>query len=128
MDFTRRHLTAGAGATAATTFTRTALGGWEPSERYPDPAIQILDPSFAKYRIANAGVERLATGMRWCEGPSISAMHAAFSGATFPTTGSCAGTKARRVSASIAVHPISPTAIPVTGRAGSSRASMTRGG
>src|SRR5262249_14708382 len=25
--------------------------------------------SFAKYRLANAGVERLATGMRWCEGP-----------------------------------------------------------
>src|SRR5258706_11660894 len=69
MEFTRRNLTAGAGATAATTFTRTALGGWEPSERYPDPAIQILDPSFAKYRIAIAAVERLATGMRWCEGP-----------------------------------------------------------
>jgi gluconolactonase len=68
MEFTRRDLTAAAGATAATTFTRTALGGWEPSERYPDPAIQILDPSFAKYRLALAGVERLATGMRWCEG------------------------------------------------------------
>ena len=64
MEFTRRHLTAAAGAAAATTFTRTALGGWEPSERYPDPAIQILDPSFAKYRLALAGVERLATGMR----------------------------------------------------------------
>src|SRR6516162_11096965 len=69
MEFTRRHLTAAAGATAATTFTREALGGWEPSEAYPDPAIQILDPSFAKYRINNAGVERLATGMRWSEGP-----------------------------------------------------------
>src|SRR5437868_7819189 len=69
MEFTRRSLTTATGATAATTFTRTALGGWEPSERYPDPAIQILDPSFAKYRLALAGVERLATGMRWCEGP-----------------------------------------------------------
>src|SRR5262249_40611188 len=29
MEFTRRNLTAAAGATAATTFTRTALGGWE---------------------------------------------------------------------------------------------------
>ena len=56
MEFTRRHLTAAVGATAATTFTRTALGGWEPSERYPDPAIQILDPSFAKYRLALAGI------------------------------------------------------------------------
>src|SRR5262249_13623876 len=45
------------------------LGGWEPSERYPDPAIQILDPSFARYRLALAGVERLATGMRWSGGP-----------------------------------------------------------
>ena len=69
MEFTRRHLATAAGATAAMTFTRTALGGWEPSERYPDPAIQILDPSFAKYRLALAGVERLATGMRWSEGP-----------------------------------------------------------
>ncbi len=40
-----------------------------PATRYPDPAIKILDPSFAKYRIANAAVERIATGLRWCEGP-----------------------------------------------------------
>src|SRR2546429_2742230 len=71
MEFTRRNLTAAAGATAATTFTRTALGGWEPSERYPDPAIQILDPSFAKYRLALAGVERLATRMRRAGGPGF---------------------------------------------------------
>jgi len=37
--------------------------------RYPDPAIQVVDQSFTRYRIANAGVERLATGFRWCEGP-----------------------------------------------------------
>src|SRR5260370_2913802 len=29
----------------------------------------MLDPSFAKYRVNNAGVERLATSMRWSEGP-----------------------------------------------------------
>jgi gluconolactonase len=45
------------------------MKGWEPSERYPDPAIKILDPSFARYRIAQATVERLATGMRFSEGP-----------------------------------------------------------
>ncbi len=44
-------------------------GGWRPSERYPDPAVEVLDPSFAKYRIFSASVERLATGMRWGEGP-----------------------------------------------------------
>jgi gluconolactonase len=37
--------------------------------RYPDPAVQILDESFAKYRLFNAAVERLATGFRWAEGP-----------------------------------------------------------
>jgi gluconolactonase len=37
--------------------------------RYPDPAVQVVDPSFAKYRVNNAAVERLATGFRWCEGP-----------------------------------------------------------
>src|SRR5215204_6642614 len=42
---------------------------WQPSERYPDPAVEILDPSFAQYVLFSAGVERLATGFRWCEGP-----------------------------------------------------------
>jgi gluconolactonase len=69
MEFTRRSSLAGAGAAAAMAVAHTALAGWEPSERYPDPAIQNLDPSFAKYRLLLAGVERLATGMRWCEGP-----------------------------------------------------------
>jgi gluconolactonase len=42
---------------------------WQPSERYPDAAVEILDLSFATYRIFSAAVERLATGFRWCEGP-----------------------------------------------------------
>ncbi len=42
---------------------------WRPSERYPDPAVEILDPSFAPYRIGLAAVERLYTGCRWSEGP-----------------------------------------------------------
>jgi gluconolactonase len=42
---------------------------WTPSLRYPDPAVQVLDSSFAKYRLPLAGVERLAGGMRWSEGP-----------------------------------------------------------
>jgi gluconolactonase len=42
---------------------------WEPSQRYPDPAVRVLHPTFAKYRLAQAAVERLATGFRWAEGP-----------------------------------------------------------
>ncbi len=37
--------------------------------RYPDPAIETLDPRFNLYRIGSAAVEQLATGCRWAEGP-----------------------------------------------------------
>lgn len=37
--------------------------------RYPDPAIEILDPAFLKLRIFSASVEQLASGLRWAEGP-----------------------------------------------------------
>ncbi len=64
----RNFLASGAAFGALATLPRS-LGAWEPSQRYPDPLIKILDPSFARYRLATAKVERLATGMRWSEGP-----------------------------------------------------------
>ncbi|MDQ0395502.1 SMP-30/gluconolactonase/LRE family protein [Labrys monachus] len=42
---------------------------WQPTPFYPDPAVQILHPSFEKYRHPLAAVERLYTGCRWAEGP-----------------------------------------------------------
>ncbi|MSP48920.1 MAG: SMP-30/gluconolactonase/LRE family protein [Alphaproteobacteria bacterium] len=42
---------------------------WQPNERYPDPAVRVLDVEFGKYRLALASVERLYTGCRWAEGP-----------------------------------------------------------
>jgi gluconolactonase len=42
---------------------------WEPSARYPDPAVKVLHKSFERYRLPLASVERLATGCRWAEGP-----------------------------------------------------------
>jgi gluconolactonase len=47
----------------------TAAPRWQPSERYPDESVRILDPSFARYRLALAAVERLHQGCRWSEGP-----------------------------------------------------------
>jgi len=61
----RRTLIAAAGAAAAV----PARADWEPSQRYPDPAIEVLDPKFERLRIFSTAVERLATGMRWSEGP-----------------------------------------------------------
>jgi len=49
--------------------TATPEPPWAPNLRYPDPAVQVLHPSFAKYRLPLASVERLAAGMRWSEGP-----------------------------------------------------------
>ena len=42
---------------------------WTPSQRYPDPAVVSMTPEFDQYRLPLAKIERLATGMRWCEGP-----------------------------------------------------------
>ena len=67
MEITRRSMLAG--SAAATGFTGTALADWAPNPRYPDPTIKVLDPSFLKYRPNIVGVERLATGMTWSEGP-----------------------------------------------------------
>ena len=68
MEITRRSLIAAAG-TAAVSVAAPAFAAWEESSRYPDPRVQILDPSFGRYRIAQASVERLHTGARWNEGP-----------------------------------------------------------
>jgi len=39
-----------------------------PDTRYPDPRIERIDPRFV-YKQGNAGIERIATGFRWAEGP-----------------------------------------------------------
>ena len=46
-----------------------AMAQWQPSQRYPDPAVRIIDSSFSKYRLPLAKVEKIASGMRWSEGP-----------------------------------------------------------
>jgi hypothetical protein len=67
MQITRRSVLAG--AAVATGVTRAAAAEWAPNPHYPDPTVKVLDPSFLKYRPTIVGVERLATGMTWSEGP-----------------------------------------------------------
>ena len=61
-----------AGFTTALAFEPLVLG-WEQDPKvpvpYPDAAVEIVDPRFAKYKVINAAVERLYTGTRWAEGP-----------------------------------------------------------
>jgi len=42
---------------------------FEPSQRYPDPRVEVLDERFLKYRLFSGAIEQLATGLRWAEGP-----------------------------------------------------------
>jgi gluconolactonase len=64
-----RRILLGCAAASAALAARPAWSQWQPSERYPDPSVQLLDPSFGRYRLVLAAVERLATGFRWSEGP-----------------------------------------------------------
>ncbi len=69
----RRQLLKAAAATGLGALGGSALAqsiAFTPNARYPDPAVQILDPAFAKYRIYSSTIEQVATGFRWAEGPA----------------------------------------------------------
>jgi gluconolactonase len=72
MNVSRRAVFAAAGAVAAFAVQQRASAQsfeFKPNQRYPDASVEILDPSFAKYRAFSSTLEQLATGMRWAEGP-----------------------------------------------------------
>ena len=60
----------GTGAAALSGLASAQAFDFKPNQRYPDPAVQILDPSFTRYRIYSSTIEQVATGMRWAEGPA----------------------------------------------------------
>lgn len=45
------------------------MNSFEPSVRYPDPRVEVLDERFRALRLFSGTVERIATGLRWAEGP-----------------------------------------------------------
>ncbi|MBI5257838.1 MAG: SMP-30/gluconolactonase/LRE family protein [Burkholderiales bacterium] len=42
---------------------------FQPSQRTPDPRVEVLDERFRALRLFSATVEQLASGLRWAEGP-----------------------------------------------------------
>ncbi len=66
----RRSFLAGAGAGLQVAAAQTRDWSRPGPARYPDADILVLDPSFAKYKVGNTGIERLSTGYRWAEGPA----------------------------------------------------------
>jgi gluconolactonase len=70
LNSTRRSVFGAASALAlAATARRGLAADFQSATRYPDAAVEVLDPSFEKYRIGLTPVERVATGLRWAEGP-----------------------------------------------------------
>jgi gluconolactonase len=68
-NLSRRRFVAAAtlACAAAPTLVRAARD-WSQPPHYPDPDIQVLDKRFS-VSLGNAGIERIASGFRWCEGP-----------------------------------------------------------
>src|SRR5437762_12306050 len=72
MNNDRRQFLAAGAAVAAVAAAPQVLAQSAPfnvSQRYPDPLVRVIDPSFGRYRIGLAKVERIASGCRWNEGP-----------------------------------------------------------
>src|SRR5436305_11360154 len=65
----REFLKAGAGFAARAAVPGALAQGWQPSSRYPDPTVKAVDPSFNRYKLGLAKVERIASNCRWNEGP-----------------------------------------------------------
>jgi gluconolactonase len=67
----RQFLAAGSTALAAAAIPKAFAQSapFNVSQRYPDPLVRVIDPSFGRYRIGLAKVERIASGCRWSEGP-----------------------------------------------------------
>ena len=75
-NITRRDLITragiGAGALIATANANADQDRYSPGAapiRYPEPDVIALDKRFAKYKLGNATIQRLHTGMLWAEGP-----------------------------------------------------------
>jgi gluconolactonase len=69
----RSFMLAGAALAAAEFGNGSPAGAsrWESSApvRYPDPDIKVLDPRFERIALGLTGIERIATGCRFTEGP-----------------------------------------------------------
>ena len=79
MQLSRRNvLLGGIAAVASGMAAASPSFAFKPNQRYPDPAVLILDPSFAKYRIYSSTVEQVASGTLWAEGPAYFPEHGGY--------------------------------------------------
>ena len=91
---------------------------------YPDPAIEVCDPRFERYRVLPASIERLWTGGRWTEGPAWFGDARCLLFSDIPNERILSWSEVTGAVTVCARPRASPTATPATGRGGSSPASM----
>src|SRR5215475_2086597 len=96
--------------------------------RYPDPAIKVLDPRFQALILGNAAVERIATGMRFCEGPVWFGDGRYLLWSDIPNNRIMRWAEESGQVTVFRAPPRTPTATPATGTAAWSPASTTRAG
>ena len=60
MTMNRRTFLAAGSAVGVLAATPRGRADWQPSQRYPDPLIKIIEPGFTKYRLPLAKVEKIA--------------------------------------------------------------------
>ena len=86
------------------------------NSRYPDPAVEVLDPAFLRYRIFSASVEQLGSGLRWAEGPVWFGDGRYLLLSDIPTTASYAGTRRPARCRCFAIRRITRMGWPATAR------------
>ena len=127
MRMTRRtFLTTGMAATTLAAAPR-AFAQWQPSLRYPDPAVQIVDPSFARYRLGAHQGRAAGHGLPLVGGAGVVRRRALPAVERHPEQPHHAlGRGDRPPSPCFASRRTSPTATRATARAASSPASTAR--
>jgi len=91
--------------------------------RYPDPALEALDPAFLALRLYSASVEQLATGLRWAEGPVWFGDGRYLLLSDIPNNRILRWDDGSSATSVFANPPTTPTATRATGKAGWCRAS-----
>lgn len=94
--------------------------------RYPDPDIVVLDKRF-KYKLGNAAIMRLHTGMQWAEGPAWNAVGRYLVWSDIPNNEQLRWSEEDGHVAVAFARPLAiPMEIPLISKGACSRASMIR--
>ena len=127
----RTFMNMAAGFTTALVFEPLGFGAEQEQKHpvlYPDPAVEVIDPRFAKYKVANGPSSAYIPARDGRKGLCGSVMGVICCSVTSLTTVCCVGRRRLERPAFSAVRLTTAMAISATGRAGCLLVSTTRAG